>query len=235
MPLSLTTAERAFLRRPVLGIRLLAEFHLSGGVVRASNAEGPITALGQTWPGLGQIVDVSGRGFSGSGASGITITINGAGLATETDPSGATLLATIYGEAQPLDPVILRQFVFDGTTLEAGPVLPYFTGFLSTGSHTITPGGAAVMTLEIESDDLMLKRSALRVRSDDDQRRMWPTGGGGFHQLPRAVSQDGVVWWGQDAPAGATFAGGGAGGGGAGPGGGGGTPPNNFENLLFRR
>jgi hypothetical protein len=213
MPLPLTSGERAFLRRPVLGIRLLAEFHLSTGIVRASNAEWPIDALGETWPGLGQIVGVSGRGFAGQGASGLTITINGAGLATETDPSGATLLASIYDAARVLDPVILRQFLFDGTTLEAGPVLPYFTGFLSTGSHSVTPGGPAVMTLEIENDTLMLSRSAGRVRSDEDQRRMWPTGGGGFHQLPRAVSQDGVVWWGQDAPQGTTFAGGGVGGG----------------------
>jgi hypothetical protein len=213
MPLPLTSGERAFLRRPVLGIRLLAEFHLSTGIVRASNAEWPIEALGHTWPGLGQLAEVSGRGFSGQGASGLTITINGAGLATETDPSGATLLASIYDDAQPLDAVILRQFVFDGITMEAGPVLPYFTGFLSNGSHTVTPGGPAVMTLEIENDTLMLARSAGRVRSDEDQRRMWPTGGGGFHQLPRAVSQDGVVWWGQDAPQGATFASPGIGGG----------------------
>lgn len=205
MPLSLTSGERAFLRRPRLGLRLLAAFHFASGVVRVSNAEGTITALGFDWPGLGQLAEVSGRGFGGSGFAGLTITINGAGLATPDDPSGASLLALIYEDAAPLDPVVVHQFVFDLDTLEPGPVLPYFTGTLSTAQTSATPGGAAIMRLEIEGDDLMLERSAGRVRSDEDQTRMWPVGGGGFHQVPRAVAQAGVVWWGQDAPAGTQF------------------------------
>jgi hypothetical protein len=57
------------------------------------------------------------------------------------------------------------------------------------------------MTLEIEGDDILMDRTAGRVRSDADQQRMYPTGGGGFHLVAQATGQGGVVHWGSETPA----------------------------------
>lgn len=203
----LTGSEIAFLQRRAIGLRLLVELQLASGTIRATDHDTDLVVSGQTWTGMGQIASVSGTSFgAGPGFAGLSIVINGAGLGTADDPSGATLLATLYAEPVQLRPVIVRQLVFDMETGELGPVLPFFTGSIARAPLVRAPGGAATLTLELESDDLMLERDAARTRSDADQTRMWPTGGGGFHQVATASAQNGVVWWGQDAPPGTSFA-----------------------------
>ena len=149
---------------------------------------------------------------SGSGADGISIDINGAGLATSDDPSGAALLATIYDEAKKGDAVDIQALYFDALTGAALFAVPEYTGFLAGAPLVREPGGAATMTLEIESDELMLARAPGRVLSESDQRRMWPTGGGGLHLIVAAAAQAGSVFWGQDAPKGTAMVAGGGGG-----------------------
>jgi hypothetical protein len=115
MALSLSTADRAFLRRKTVAVRLLAEFRLATGTVRATDHTDAIVWGGHTWTGMGQIATVSSRTFSGGMSfSGLSIEINGAGLATPDDPSGAILMASILNDAAPLDPVIVRLWTGTG-------------------------------------------------------------------------------------------------------------------------
>lgn len=219
MAVALSPAQRALIRGRNLGVRILAEFRFSGTTYRFTDHTDSIVWGGHTWLGTGQLADLSSRALSmGTAAEGVSLRINGAGLATDGDPSGATLLSAIYAEAKKSDPVDLFLLYFDGAT--GVPVFdtPFMLGRLAGAPLSRTPGGAAVMTLEIEPEELMLSRAPGRTRTDTDQRRMWPTGGGGLHLVATAAAQAGSVWWGQDAPSGggtAASPGGFGGGGGA--------------------
>jgi hypothetical protein len=220
MALALSVSERAALRGRSLALRYLVAFTFGATVYRFTDSEFNITWGGHDWFAAGQIATISPRGFStGSSADGFAIEINGAGLATADDPSGAALLATIYDEAKKGDAVDVLALYFDANTGAALFSVPEYTGFLAGAPLSREPGGAATMTLEIESDEIMLARAPGRVLSDPDQRRMWPTGGGGLHLIVAAAAQAGSVFWGQDAPKNTgVVASGGASGGGSGGG-----------------
>jgi hypothetical protein len=214
MAISLTAPQRAQLRGRNLGMRVLVRFNFSGTIYRFTDDDQPISWDGFTWTGAGQLATLSARGLSaGASTDGLSIQINGAGLATTDDPSGATLLATIYDEAKQWDPVDLWYLYFDASTGVPLFSVPLLSGRLSGAPLNRQPSGTAAMTLEIESDDILLDRSPGRTRSDFDQKRMWPTGGGGFHLAGSAAAQAGSVWWGQDAPKTAGMTQGGYGGG----------------------
>jgi Uncharacterized conserved protein (DUF2163) len=230
MAISLTSPQRAQLRGRNLGMRILVRFNFSGVIYRFTDHDQTITWDGFDWIGAGQLATLSARGLSaGASTDGLSIQINGAGLATPEDPSGATLLATIYDEAKQWDFVDLYYLYFDAQTGVPIFSVSLLAGRLSGAPLSRQPGGDAVMTLEIESDDILLDRSPGRTRSDSDQKRMWPIGGGGFHLAGSAAAQGGSVWWGQDAPQTAGM----VSGGGSYSGGGGGR--NSFDDNQYLR
>lgn len=202
MALALTTGQRNQLRARNVGLRVLVQFTLGSNIYRFTDDPDTISWNGFNWLGAGQIATISARSLAaGSGADGITIEVNGAGLATADDPSSATLLATIYAEAKQWDPVDVYLLYFDAATGVPSFSVPFLIGRLAGAPLVREPGAAARLQLEIEPDDIILDRASNRTRSDADQKRMWPTGGGGFHLTGTAAAQAGSVWWGQDAPA----------------------------------
>ena len=201
MALALTTPQRTQLRSRNIGLRMLVQFTFGANVYRFTDDEDTIVWNGFNWLGAGQIASMSARSLTaGSGADGVTIEVNGAGLATVDDPSSATLLATIYAEAKQWDKVDIHVLYFDAGTGAPSFSVPYLIGRLAGAPLLREPGSAARLQLEIEADDIILDRASNRTRSDADQKRMWPTGGGGFHLAGSAAAQAGSVWWGQDAP-----------------------------------
>lgn len=201
MALALTTPQRTQLRGRNIGLRMLVQFTLGSNIYRFTDDEDTIVWNGFNWLGAGQIASMSARSLTaGSGADGVMIEINGAGLATVDDPSSATLLATIYAEAKQWDKVDIFVLYFDAATGVPSFAVPYLIGRLAGAPLVREPGAAARLQLEIEADDIILDRASNRTRSDADQKRMWPTGGGGFHLVGSAAAQAGSVWWGQDAP-----------------------------------
>jgi hypothetical protein len=201
MALALTTPQRNQLRARNLALRLLVQFTFGANIYRLTDDPDTISWNGFDWLGAGQIATVSPRALSGgSSADGLTIEVNGAGLATADDPSAATLLATIYAEAKQWDKVDIYVLYLDTATGVPSFSVPFLIGRLAGAPLVREPGGAARLMLEIEADDIILDRASNRTRSDADQRRMWPTGGGGFHLTGTAAAQLGSVWWGQDAP-----------------------------------
>jgi hypothetical protein len=205
MAVALTTEQRALLRGRMIGVRLLLALTFGGTVYRWCDDLQPISWGGHTWAAGGNIAEASERGLSmGSSAEGLVITVNGAGLATEGDPSGAALLATVDGEAKKNDPVDAHILYWDVATGAPLFALPLFTGRLSGVPLSRQPGGAASLSLEIESDEILLDRAPGRARTDADQRRMWGAGGGGLHRGAMSGAQLGSVVWGQDAPRGSS-------------------------------
>lgn len=201
MALALTTPQRNLLRSRNIGLRMLVQFTLGANIYRFTDDEDTIFWNGFNWLGAGQIATISARALTaGSSADGVTITVNGAGLATPDDPSSATLLATIYAEAKQWDRVDMYLLYFDAATGVPVFQAPFLIGRLAGAPLLRQPGAAAQLQLEIEADDIILDRAPGRTRSDSDQRRMWPVGGGGFHLAGAASAQAGSVWWGQDAP-----------------------------------
>lgn len=201
MALALTTAQRNQLRARNVGLRMLVQFTLGANIYRFTDDPDTIIWNGFNWLGAGQIATISARSLSaGSSADGVTIEVNGAGLATADDPSAATLLATVYAEAKQWDRVDIYLLYFDVATGVPSFAVPFLIGRLAGAPLVREPGAAARLQLEIEADDIILDRASNRTRSDADQRRMWPTGGGGFHLSGAAAAQLGSVWWGQDAP-----------------------------------
>lgn len=201
MALALTTGQRNQLRARNVGLRMLVQFTLGANIYRFTDDPDTISWNGFNWLGAGQIATISARSLTaGSGADGLTIEVNGAGLATADDPSSATLLATIYAEAKQWDRVDIYLLYFDVATGVPSFSVPFLIGRLAGAPLVREPGAAARLQLEIEPDDIILDRASNRTRSDADQRRMWPTGGGGFHLTGTAAAQAGSVWWGQDAP-----------------------------------
>ncbi len=214
MALALTTPQRNQLRSRNIALRLLVQFTFGANIYRCTDDESTITWNGFDWLGAGQIATISSRSLSaGSGADGVVIEVNGAGLATADDPSAATLLATIYAEAKQWDKVDIYLLYLVAATGAPSFSVPYLIGRLAGAPLMRAPGGAARLQLEIEPDDIILDRASNRTRSDADQKRMWPVGGGGFHLTGAAAAQLGSVWWGQDAPASVVANGGGTGGG----------------------
>ncbi|GBF56444.1 hypothetical protein PbB2_00100 [Candidatus Phycosocius bacilliformis] len=202
MALALTTPQRNLLRSRNIGLRMLVQFTFGANIYRFTDDEDTIVWNGFNWLGAGQIATISARALTaGSSADGVTITVNGAGLATPDDPSAATLLATIYAEAKQWDRVDMFLLYFDAATGVPVFQAPFLIGRLAGAPLLRQPGAAAQLQLEIEADDIILDRAPGRTRSDSDQRRMWPVGGGGFHLAGAASAQAGSVWWGQDAPA----------------------------------
>lgn len=233
MALALTTPQRNLIRSRVIGVRMLVQFTLGANIYRFTDDEDTIVWNGFNWLGAGQVASISARSLSaGSGADGVTIEVNGAGLATLDDPSSATLLATIYAEAKQWDRVDISLLYFDAATGVPSFSVPFLIGRLAGAPLVREPGSAARLQLEIEADDIILDRASNRTRSDADQRRMWPTGGGGFHLAGSAAAQAGSVWWGQDAPA-SVMASGNATGSGV-PSGGGGTGAGKYGGLNLR-
>jgi hypothetical protein len=213
MALALTTPQRNQLRSRNIGLRMLVQFTLGANIYRFTDDEDTIVWNGFNWLGAGQIASISARSLTaGSGADGVTIEVNGAGLATVDDPSSATLLATIYAEAKQWDKVDIFVLYFDAATGVPSFAVPFLIGRLAGAPLVREPGGAARLQLEIEADDIILDRASNRTRSDADQKRMWPTGGGGFHLAGSASAQAGSVWWGQDAPSSVVASGSGGGG-----------------------
>lgn len=209
MPLSLSTAMQAAIAAGRLHMRLLVQFDLTGGAspatYRFTDDDGTISWGGHDWIGAGQIASISAPSFGASTSTGgLVVTVNGAGLATEGDPSGAALLATVLDEARRLDAVSIQRLHYDAGTLEILDVSPYWDGYIARlplRREPVGEGGMqAVLTMELESDELMLQRSPGRYRSDADQRRMWPVGGGGLHLVVTTAASGQSVFWGQDAP-----------------------------------
>lgn len=209
MPLSLPPEAVAVLENGRLYERLLLRFDLTGSgstvSYRFTDDDATITWNGHDWVGAGQIAEVGARGFSlGTTASGLQVVVNGAGLATAGDPSGATLLASILEEARPYDAVALTRLHYDVATLTPLFESDYYYGYISRMPLQRQPVGEgpmlAQLVLEIESDELLLRRAGGRYRSDADQRRMWPVGGGGFHRVVTTAASGQSVFWGQDAP-----------------------------------
>ena len=209
MPLNLSPAAVALLESDRLHERLLLRFDLSGSgsvvTYRFTDDDGTISWNGHDWVGAGQIASVSARGFSmGTSASGLQVLVNGAGLATEGDPSGATLLASILEEARREDAVIITRLHYDPVTLAPVDESDYFYGSIARTPLQRQPvsGGRRVaqLVLEVESDELLLGGAGGRYRSDADQRRMWPEGGGGLHLVVTTAASGQSVFWGQDAP-----------------------------------
>ncbi len=222
MALALTTQQRSMLRSRVIGLRMLVRFTFGSTVYRFTDDENTITWNGFDWQGAGQIASISSRSLTaGSSVEGVTIEVNGAGLATPDDPSAATLLATIFAEAKQWDKVDMFVLYFDAATGVPVFQVPFLIGRLAGAPLVREPGNAARLQLEIEADDIILDRASNRTRSDADQRRMWSSGGGGFHLTGSAAAQGGSVWWGQDAPGSAVSVASAAGGSVSGGGGGG--------------
>jgi len=200
--------EAALTDRRVV-IRLLLTFELTGGAspatYRFTDDDGTIAFDGQEWLGMGQIASISAPTFTtGTSASGLVVQVNGAGLATDGDPSGAALLATVLDEARPRDAVTIERLHFDSESFEPLDVTPYFDGYIGRVAVRREPvsgtGMEGVLVMELESDELLLSRSGGRYRSDADQRRMWPVGGGGLHLVVTTAASGQSVFWGQDAP-----------------------------------
>jgi hypothetical protein len=218
-------------------MRMLVQFTLGSNIYRLTDDEDTIVWNSFNWLGAGQIASISARSLTaGSGSDGVTIEVNGAGLATVDDPSSATLLATIYAEAKQWDKVDIYLLYFDAATGVPSFSVPFLIGRLAGAPLVREPGGAARLQLEIEADDIILDRASNRTRSDADQKRMWPTGGGGFHLVGSAAAQGGSVWWGQDAPSSVVASGNASGGGGGGvsSGGGGINAGGNYGGLNLR-
>lgn len=234
MALALTALQRTQLRGRNIGLRMLVQFTLGSNIYRFTDDEDTIVWNGFNWLGAGQIASMSARSLTaGSGADGVIIEINGAGLATVDDPSSATLLATIYAEAKQWDKVDIFVLYFDAATGVPSFSVPFLIGRLAGAPLVREPGGAARLQLEIEADDIILDRASNRTRSDSDQKRMWPVGGGGFHLAGAAAAQAGSVWWGQDAPS-SVVASGNASGGGVSSGGGGTGSGGKYGGLNLR-
>lgn len=209
MPIALPPEAVAVLESGRLHMRLLLTFELTGGATpetyRFTDEDGNIVWDGHEWMGTGQVASISARGFSvGTAAGGIAVQVNGAGLATEADPSGAALLATIVDEANRRDGVTIDRLFFDPVTAQPLFVLPFFDGYIARMPLRRQRGNGqgleGVLVLELESDELMLDRAAGRYRSDADQRRTWTVGGGGLHMVVTTAASGGSVFWGQDAP-----------------------------------
>lgn len=184
-PKSPSVAE--LLERGRVKVQTLIRFDLDSGPAGIWNDSYAITRDGVTYsPAAISIGSIGSQ--KGLSSQQVEVTVSGL------SPSVASIMNGIAWHQRP---VLVSNAILD----EGGRILgvqPRFAGFLDAAPIEDADQDTLRMTLVIESNNRELNRSAGRIRSDADQRRVSSTDG--FFKHTTATAVDTRIYWGRNGP-----------------------------------
>lgn len=202
MSISLTTQQRADLRKYDLAIRALARFDLDAptGTFGLWDGDGSVEYDGVTYDAAGSVADISPLpGTVGTGAEGIVITLDGARLGAAGVEDPAAVLASIQDEQIRNRRFTLYLALFDRDSGANLLTLERWGGLMDTAHHIVEPGRNVRLEIRIESFSLLMHQVHARTRSHADQLNL-AAGDDFFKYTASASAGLATLYWGQKAP-----------------------------------
>jgi hypothetical protein len=180
-------AIAALLEGGRVNLRTMIRFGLDGGPQGIWNDSYQATIGGVSYsPAAIQLGEIGSR--KDLSAEQLDITISAL------NPNVAAIMSGIAWHQRPV--LVSRAYIDDaGLVIDAEA---FFSGFLDAAPIEDEADGTIRMTLICESNNRELSRSANRVRSDADQRRIAATDG--FFKHTTASAVDNRIYWGRKGP-----------------------------------
>lgn len=174
MSRGLTSAVETALDQPVIARRLLVELEFTSGIVRYWDGLGDLSALGETWTGVGRLGSVDALseevGLTAQGAKlGLTI------IPTDEIPDAPDQVLNITStEEYQGRPVTIYVALIDLSTLTAiVDPFPRFRGYIDVMTEAEMPGSARI-ELTAENRLIDLERPSTRTYTPEDHKAVYP-------------------------------------------------------------
>lgn len=202
MARSLTAGVLTEIAKSVVRPALLATFDFATGAVRVWTGTRSVTFGGNTFTGLGDLVNVSPiQEVKGTRPNGLTFTLNGV-------PSASVTIA-LADSYRGRTCTLWLAFIDSNEALVSDPV-QIFSGRMDT-MKIVDTGETSSITVQAESRFIELERSRERRYTDQDQKQFFP-GDRGLEYV--AGLQEREIPWGQQGKTTPGGVGSGSGGGG---------------------
>lgn len=182
MPLPMSTAMLNWLTGTVLPSALFFEGTFASGTVRLWTGIGPIAWNGQSWQGIGSLLEVSLLADAS--------TVEAKGIVATLSAFDAALLPAVLGEFVLGSAVTVYLAGFDDGVLIADPI-PAFVGRMDQPTIAID-GQSASIALACENRLIDMDAAVDRRYTADDQQRDFP-GDLGMNFV-NSIQEDTVYW-----------------------------------------